>query len=269
MRFGERTRSGTSVSDWTQRPTASGIQWGTATSSVSSSITDTVSYTLHSFTATGTFTVTKAGVFELLIVGGGGGGGSDYVGNGENGGGGSAGQVLQCFAYLDANTYTATVGAAGAGGASGGAIYYATNSAISIAKIEASGGVSGAGAWGGGGSRAYNGSGASYRSGYGGNPGGVAMGVYGYNGGASDGGGNNGGGGGAGGAGGTRTRGAGVTLTFTGSSITWGEGGLGGGSFGAQGSAPTANRGGGGSGGIGTSSGGQNGAAGAVYVRHR
>jgi len=266
MRFGERSRSGTKITEWTKRPSST-VAYGVATSGSSSTITDGgYSWTLHSFTATGTLTITKEGLFEVLIIGGGGGGGSGVGYHGEGGGGGSAGQVLQCVTYLTVGSCTCTIGGGGSQ-AQGGNIYMATNSAMSMGKLEAAGGVSGGSSWAGA-NRAYNGSGASYRSGYGGSGGGVAMGVYGFNGGSSSGQGDNGGGGGAGGAGGTRTRGAGLTLTFTGSSITWGEGGLGGGTSGSLGAPPAANSGGGGSGAISTGS-THDGASGAVYVRHR
>ena len=80
-RFGERSRSGTRVSTFTQRPTA-GIGYGVATGGQSSS-TITVgglSYTMLTFTASGTITITKAGLFDVLAVGAGGGGGGNAAG---------------------------------------------------------------------------------------------------------------------------------------------------------------------------------------------
>lgn len=114
-RFGERTRSGTQITGWTKRPTAAAAAYGTATGGTSSTITvDGVSYTLLTFTSTGTLTVTKAGVFDVLLVGGGGTGGQwlcTSVGGGTGGGGG--GGVLQTQITLSANA-TVTIG----GGAS-------------------------------------------------------------------------------------------------------------------------------------------------------
>ena len=59
----------------------------------SSTITDTHQFTLFSYTAllgTRTFTISVAGLFDILMVGGAGGGGSGVGYNGEGGGGGSA-----------------------------------------------------------------------------------------------------------------------------------------------------------------------------------
>lgn len=73
-----------------------------------------VPYRLHLFTSTGnsTFTVSKPGEVEYLIVGGGGGGGGadDYSGGG---GGGGAGGFLTGFTEVSNQAYTITVGAGG------------------------------------------------------------------------------------------------------------------------------------------------------------
>ena len=117
MRFGERTRSGTSVSGWTKRA-AAGVAYGVATGGSSSSITVSgQDYTLLTFTASGTLTVTKAGLFDVLLVGGGaggGGGGGDADRSIRSGGGGGAGGIVQSTIYLDANQ-TVTIGAGGSG----------------------------------------------------------------------------------------------------------------------------------------------------------
>lgn len=90
-----------------------GIGYGTATGGSSSSITVSgVNYTLLTFTTSGTLTVTKSGLFDVMLVGGGGSGGlrtSTNVGSG----GGGGGAVIQQTIYLDANA-TVTVGAKGA-----------------------------------------------------------------------------------------------------------------------------------------------------------
>jgi len=68
-----------------------------------------VAYRLHLFTNTGntTFTVTKGGEVEYLIVAGGGGGGSRHAG------GGGAGGLLTGFTTVTPQSYTVTVGAGG------------------------------------------------------------------------------------------------------------------------------------------------------------
>ena len=87
-------------------------RYGAATGG-DSSATITVgsdSYTLLTFTSTGTLTVTDAGLFDLLIVGGGAGGVSDSI---YCGGGGAGGLMYVDKVYFDANQ-TVTIGAGGA-----------------------------------------------------------------------------------------------------------------------------------------------------------
>jgi hypothetical protein len=255
----------------------------------SATITDTNQYTLLAWTAlsgTRTFTISVAGLFDVLMVGGGGGGGSGVGYGGEGGGGGGAGQVLIETLYLPVGTYDVSVGAGGVESVAG-TINFAGASGINLQpigsagtlKYEALGGVSGGSSWGGG-QKGYNSSGASYRGGYGGNPSVASFGLFGNAGGSSNGSGNNGGGGGAGGAGSQRTSttppsatnqgggGVGVTTTFTGSSQTFGVGGCAGGSSGTVPAAPSANTGNGGAGAISTGS-AQSGASGYVAVRFR
>jgi len=76
-----------------------------------------VPYRIHMFTNTGntTFTVTKGGEIEYLIVAGGGSGGS-----GRHGGGGGAGGLLTGFTTVTPQAYTITVGAGGLAAASNG-----------------------------------------------------------------------------------------------------------------------------------------------------
>jgi hypothetical protein len=72
-------------------------------------------YTVLEFTSSGTLTVTKAGLFDVMVVGGGGAGGLrlSVAGGGAAGaGGGGGGAVQQTTIYLDANA-TVTVGAKG------------------------------------------------------------------------------------------------------------------------------------------------------------
>ena len=98
-----------------------GASYGTATGGSSSSITvGGINYTLLTFTSDGTLTVTKSGLFDVLLIGGG--GSAYYIGNGgfAHGGGGGGG-VLQTTVYLSANQ-TVDIGAGGAPqGLTGGA----------------------------------------------------------------------------------------------------------------------------------------------------
>lgn len=70
-----------------------------------------VNYQYVSFTATGSFTPTTAGLFDVLIFGGGCGG----MAYGAFGGGGGAGGILQQTIYLPASATTVSVGAGGSG----------------------------------------------------------------------------------------------------------------------------------------------------------
>lgn len=265
-----------SVGSWGQ-PAAGGIGvvagYGVATGtpSVSSSYTDGgFTWQRIDFTASSTLVVSTSGLFDVLMISGGGGGGSGGGGgNFEGSGGGSGSQIILNTLFIPAATYTVTVGAAGAtatnnqsdGGALGG------QSGIATLKLSAYAGVNGGPPWGFG-IKSYNSSGASYRSGYGGNAAIAGVGLFGFAGGSSDGAGNNGGGGGSGGAGATRTAGVGTTLTFTGTSVTYAAGGLGGGTSGTLGAAGGANTGTGGGGGIANAA-GNNGGSGFVCIRWR
>jgi hypothetical protein len=115
--FGQRTRSGERIATFGKRP-AAGVSYGVATGGTSSSITvGGLAYTLLTFTSSGTLTVTKAGLFDVLLIGGGAGGGN--VGSGGSaatGSGGGAGGIMVGSVFLDANT-TVTVGAKGLGAA--------------------------------------------------------------------------------------------------------------------------------------------------------
>jgi len=94
-----------------------GIGYGTATGGSSSSITvGGQNYTLLTFTSSSTLTVTKAGLFDVLVCSGGAGGAAGI--SNVSGGGGGAGGILQATVYLDANT-TIQIGAGGADSTSG------------------------------------------------------------------------------------------------------------------------------------------------------
>jgi len=111
-----------SIANWGKAASGIGVKdgYGVATGGTSSPITvSTVNYTMLTFSASATLTVTTAGLFDVLMVGGGGAGG----GNGGSGGGsgGGAGGLVTATIYLDATTYSVAVGALAvwAGGASG------------------------------------------------------------------------------------------------------------------------------------------------------
>lgn len=110
-RFPARTTSDPSVSSW-GKP-AVGVGYGVATGGTSSSITvDGFAYTMLAFTSNGTLTVSRAGLFDVLMVGGG--------GAGSGGGAGGSGGLISNTVYLAATTHTVTIGAGGsAGGAAG------------------------------------------------------------------------------------------------------------------------------------------------------
>jgi hypothetical protein len=90
-----------------------GAGYGSATggSATSVSVAGTA-YTLLTFTTDGTLTVTKPGLFDVLMIAGGGGGGFGYAG-----GGGAGGKVLETL-YFSANQ-AITIGAGGASDTSG------------------------------------------------------------------------------------------------------------------------------------------------------
>ena len=73
-------------------------------------VTTVGEYTIHTFTSTGTFTVTDSTLteVEVLVVGGGGSGGGP--GNTPASGGGGGGGVLTALRSIDVQSYTVTVG---------------------------------------------------------------------------------------------------------------------------------------------------------------
>jgi hypothetical protein len=109
--YGGGTLIALSASTFTFFP-AGGIGYGTATGGTSSSITvGGVNYTLLAFTSTGTLTITKSGLFDVLCIGAGGGSLSGF-----STGGGGGGFQTATF-YVD-TTLTVTVGAGGAASSS-------------------------------------------------------------------------------------------------------------------------------------------------------
>jgi hypothetical protein len=261
--------------------TLSGVGAGTAT------ITDVVSYTLLTAINDGTLTVTKAGLFDVLLVAGGGAGGSGtIVGGFGTGGGGGGGGVLRQTIYLDAAAYTVDVGAGGTGGATTISAVMGkptvVRSATQGVSFAAAGGGAGdnrigafrifhplvGGCGGGGGNTGRVGSSGIVGQGFAGGTGGTS-GTYagggGGGGGASAVGAN--GSGNVGGAGG-----AGLTITsFVGGAATIRGGGGGGGGQGGNGAEGTgngaANTGGGGNGR--SEANGTSGRSGVAYIRFK
>ena len=115
------TRSGSNVTQWNDK-SGSGNNFVPASASstqviaTGGTITDVNEYRFHTFTTSGTFTLTTPSSLsvEVLVVGGGGGGGGSYVG-----GGGGAGGAVRTSVTVSGST-SVVVGAGGAGGASDG-----------------------------------------------------------------------------------------------------------------------------------------------------
>jgi hypothetical protein len=101
-------------------------------------VTYSRNYKIHTFTASGTLTVSLGGLVEYLVVAGGGGGGSDV------GGGGGAGGVKTAINFgVTVQAYNITIGNGGAGGTTGhnSTVNDATNGQNSaFGSIEATGG---------------------------------------------------------------------------------------------------------------------------------
>lgn len=98
---------------------AGGLSKATVTGTTGSPTIDTSSRpgkTIYKFTGSGTITIGTAGIVEMLIVAGGGSGAGNYNSGQSYGmGGGAGGAVLYKESqYLEAGTYTVSVGAGGA-----------------------------------------------------------------------------------------------------------------------------------------------------------
>ena len=202
-------------------------------SATGGTITTSGSYKIHTFTASGTFTVSgPPGTVEYLVIGGGGGGGNDLTG----GGGAGAYKTANGLA-VTAQAYTITIGGGGAAGATSTASGSQGVSSVfsTITSIGGGGGGYNTGEDGGSGGGTVNGTAGSGSGGTIGNNGSIGTGGLG------------GGGGGAGTAGTTTVGGAGTASSITGSSVTRAGGAGGGGS--------SSNAGGTGGGGAGAYSG--------------
>ncbi len=272
------------------------LNGGSFVSATGGAITYSGAHNIHTFTNSGTFSVSSGGTVEYLIVGGGGGGlGSDD--GGEGGGGGGAGGVVYGFGTRTPGSYTVSVGAGGAGGigendaARGSNSVFGTLTALGgggstrqeAVPATANAGGSGAGGFGrseAGGNATQPGSGSGGFGNAGGN-GGANPGGGGGGGGANStgltGGANNGGNGGGGntynisGASVAYAGGGGGGARLSGTAGTASAGGGAGGTAGNVGSNATANTGGGGGGGGGngtTYQKGGDGGSGIVIVRY-
>ena len=229
------------------------ISGGTVTTSGSDKI--------HTFTTSGTLTVTcptSLNVQSLIVAGGGNGGRGEITQADTGGGGGGGGGVRYSAAMaLTSGAKTVTVGAAAQN-----SVFNGTTSSAGGGGAAGTFGYGGStGGSGGGGGRGGGGGAGTAGQGYAG-AGGLNNGVSPYG----------GGGGGGGGAASGNTGGIGYTSSITGSSIAYGVGGTGGWyATSAAGSAGTANRGNGGGGGgaayLGYGSGGAGG-SGIVIVRY-
>lgn len=262
--------------------------YGTATGLTGALATPPAGYSGLYATSDGTLTVTRAGLFDVLMFGGGasGGYGTNTTGVGATGGGGAGGKV-EATVYLAATTYAVTIGAGAS--ASSTLLGNGLKTSLGSVLVAAGGGVgygdqggeryqANPGGGGGGGGRLQN-------------TGGV--GIQGFNGGLGGAGvvaTNAGGGGGVaavGVAGATTVGGAGGAgfdiATFTGNASTFKGGGGGGGgsvtagaggssvggagSTGATGSNAAANTASGGGGAYGNPGTGGNGGSGVFYIR--
>jgi hypothetical protein len=188
-------------------------------------ITHNGQWRIHTFTSSGTFTLTSfvgsSLPIDYLLVGGGGGTGFDV------GGGGGGGGVLSSSTTITTGGYSITVGGGGASGQS--AAVKGTNGGDST--------FNGLTAYGGGGGGSYPGNGVGLNGGCGGGAGdqnvGGGTGSQGYNGGTSAGAWGSGGGGGAGGAGANGITsamvlgGIGLTIGINGRPLKYSGGGYG------------------------------------------
>jgi len=94
-------------------------------------------YRVHKFTSSSSITFDQAGYIDLLVVGGGGAGGASY--NHDMGGGGGGGGLIERYNhYVDATTYSISVGAGGT--PSNGAVLNARGGDSSFGNVVAFGG---------------------------------------------------------------------------------------------------------------------------------
>ena len=225
-------------------------------------------YYVHTFTTSGTFSVTSgSGTINYLVVAGGGSGNDGYINAPEipGGGGGAGGLISSSTSVATGTSYVVTIGAGG--------VYTRVDNTSPSGSNTSLGSLAVAIGGGGGGKQSRSGGNGGSGGGGGGNASGGGPGTAGQ--------GNNGGaglpflqyvaggGGGAGGAGGNPTAGIGLSNSISGSAVTYAVGGQGGTQNSGNGSAGTANRGNGGSGsGNGTGLSGGNGGSGIVIISY-
>jgi len=209
-------------------------------------------YWYHKFTSSGTLT-TSANIsnVDYLVIAGGGGANTSAEQSGGGGAGGlrstvtatgGGGSLESKISLTNSIAYSIAVGAGGTFGSNGG------NSSISgtgLTTITSTGGGFGSGRGAAAGNGGSGGGGGDY-----GGTRGTGTSNQGYNGANGGGGDPGGGGGGAGGAGGAPVgntggaRGAGLAVSITGQSITYAEGGIGGGATTGIASIPNLGKGG-------------------------
>lgn len=273
------------VSAYTTVQAFTDVSYGVATGGTAFT-TWTVSGTAYlggKFTADGTLTVSRSGLFDFCLVGGGGSGVGGNAG-GRAAGGGGAGQVVFCTLYFPAGTVAISVGAGAAGTSNPSQITESQNSFVGTSVYAVGGGAGSmyytgyiGGGGGGGGSQQLT-------------AGNISLFANTFSGGSGNAAGAGGGGAGAasvganaagavGGAGGT---GVSVTDYNGGTSLSLAGGGGGGGTSGGgsatsgggagangtTGTSGTANTGGGGGGSTGSQIGG-NGGSGIVFYRYK
>jgi hypothetical protein len=277
---------------------AGGNSYGVATGGTAISpdpVVGGVTYRVLQFNSTGTLTVTKAGLFDIVAISGGGGAIQGYTNfpSLANGGAGGGGIITETVSLT--SDVTITVGGGGAGGTSGSNGSAGTSgspSGISTRLFDLGGGASSDNIP----SNGICGSGSTRQVGTAGNAlynQGTGI-IRGYAGGTGPTGNTNGAAGGGGGAGGLGGNGSGTTggaggvgfdvSTIIGGStlllggggggpgsVTGGAGNGGGGNGGSNGNgnAGSINTGGGGGSGINANTGTLNGGSGVVYVRFR
>jgi hypothetical protein len=263
-------------SAWVDLSTGYGVATGGSATSITVGGT---AYTLLTFTSDSTLTVTKSGLFDVLLVGGGAGGAA--AADSAPGGGGGAGQYYISTAYFEAGSLTVDVGAGGAAASSG----FSSQIGTATNGVSASGGGRGNPLWNLARGESGGSGGGTYASNIG-----FAMGFGGHNGGSSTGSPfSAGGGGGAGAVAGNGTAGVGgaggagvqVNTFISGASLFKGGGGGGASSTGGAGGSSIGGAGASGSGAGGTAaantgsgggggySAGGAGGSGIIYVRFK
>lgn len=109
----------------------------TATSTGSVTVVNDGRFKIHAFTGTGTFTVTTAGLAQILVVAGGGGAGRA---SNDGGGGGGAGGVVYSSQTINAGTYSIEVGSGGSRGIGGAGADGENSTALGLTALGGGGG---------------------------------------------------------------------------------------------------------------------------------